>query len=1194
MSQLPPTGPTDQISRDATVLQRQGANPEKSVWVSASAGSGKTKVLTDRLLRLLMSGARPEHVLCLTFTEAAKTEMLERVSQRLADWAWRPEDWLRADLVALHGTAPAEAMVTRARSLFAQVVDAPIPPRVLTIHGFCQSLLRRFPMEAGIVPGFEVMDPLRAGAALATAREQVLRAASRAPTPEQISSQRMHDSAVSPDNLAAAIDTVSRHAAEITFESLLAEVIANRARLARHLGADGDTGGLMAALSGLLQLAPDTTPKSAALAAVQALDQPQLSRLVSRLAAGGEKAKNATKTVTALRDWLALPDDGARAAALDQYFGVWLTKGGSPRQKLVPRALQAGDPVLFDDVLAAQQHAGRIQARIAAATILEASGALFTLAAAVLRRYDADKRRQGWLDYDDLIAKAGVLLDRAESAAWVRYKLDGEINHVLVDEAQDTNPDQWRVIRALTAEFFAGDGTHRPGERSLFAVGDRKQSIFSFQRAEPRLFGTERDRVGAAATQVGAGWDAIALPISFRSTRTVLSVVDAVLAQPAAARGVLDPDETWAGHRVFRSGQAGRVELLPLIPARDPAASDDAPDPWSPRREANSGWNRAEVLGRRLAQLIAGWLEGGERLPARAGRAVRAGDIMILVRRRAPYAAPITNALKAAGIAVASADRVSLLSRIGVQDMVALLSFLALPGDDLALAGLLKSPLFGWDEDHVYTLCQDRARRWGSARVWGALRAMSAEDERAYKAQTYLADLLDRADFERPFDLLARVLGAPCPGDDISGRRALLGRLGADAVEPVDELLSMALAYERVAPPSLQGFLAWLSEAAPEVKREGVAGEDAVCILTVHGAKGLQAPIVILADAVIERTRAPTLLWGDELARLSQAAPMWVPKKELAVSGPAADARARVMARAEEENNRLLYVAMTRAEDRLYAAGVEPSGSLDSTWYGMIKVGLEQLGAVPLDAPYPYWSGTGLRLDDVQEAYARPFSEPDPPLPFSATEARPAWLDHPPPPEPDPSRPLSPSRPSTHEPAARSPLLGAKPTSGLLKGRLVHGLLAALPGLPPDRRLDTGARYLQRLGRALAPGEAEHLLARVLTILDDPTFKDVFGPDALEEVPITGVIGRYTVSGQIDRLILRDNEALIIDYKTNRPPPTVVDDVPQAYLRQLAAYRAVTRATGPLKTVRCALLWTETAHLMPVPATVLDAYEPAP
>jgi ATP-dependent helicase/nuclease subunit A len=1173
MSQQAAAGSTDQISRDATVLQRQGANPQKSVWVSASAGSGKTTVLTDRLLRLLISGTRSEQVLCLTFTEAAKTEMLERLSQRLADWAWRPADWLRADLATLRGTAPTDEMVMRARSLFAQVVDAPIPPRVLTIHGFCQSLLRRFSIEAGIVPGFDVQEPLRAAAALATAREQVLRAASREPA------------------LATAIDTVSRHATETTFESLLAEVIANRARLARHLGVDGSISELMAALSRLLGLAPDTTPRSAALAAVKALDQPHLSRLVSRLAAGGDRAKNATKVAMALRHWLALPDDSARADAIDQYYVVWLTKNGTPRQKLVPKALQQDDSALVDDVLAAQQHAGSIQARVAAATILVASGALFTLAAAVLRRYDADKRRQGWLDYDDLIVKAGALLDRAESAAWVRYKLDGEVNHVLVDEAQDTNPDQWRVIRALTAEFFAGDGTHLPGERSLFAVGDRKQSIFSFQRAEPRLFGTERERVGAAATAVGAGWDAIALPISFRSTRTVLSVVDAVLAQPAAARGVLDPDEGWAGHRVFRSGQAGRVELLPLIPARDPAASDDAPDPWSLRREADSGWNRAEVLGRRLAQLIAGWLDHGEQLPARAGRAVRAGDIMILVRRRAPYAAPITRALKAAGIAVASADRVSLLTRIGVQDMVALLSFLALPGDDLALAGLLKSPLFGWDEDRLYKVCHDRESRWGSARVWGALRAMAAEDERAEEAQIYLADLLDRADFERPFDLLARVLGVPCPGDDISGRRALLGRLGADAVEPVDELLSMALAYERVAPPSLQGFLAWLSEAAPEVKREGVAGEEAVRILTVHGAKGLQAPIVILADAVIERTRPPTLLWGDELAPSSQAVPMWVPKRELAGSGPAADALIRVMARAEEENNRLLYVAMTRAEDRLYAAGVEPSGRLDSTWYGVIKRGLEQLGAVPLDRPYDHWSGAGLRLDDVQEAYARPVSEPDPLLLLNAAEARPAWLDRPPPPEPDPSRPLSPSRPSTPEPAARSPLLYVKPTSGLLKGRLVHGLLAALPGLPPNRRLDIGARYLQRLGRELASGEAEHLLVGVLAILEDPTFKDVFGPDALEEVPITGIIGRYTVSGQIDRLILKDNEALIIDYKTNRPPPAVVDDVPSAYLRQLAAYRAVIRATGPLTAVRCALLWTETAHLMPIPDAVLDAYE---
>lgn len=1141
--------------------------------MEASAGSGKTKLLTDRVLRLLLAGVAPGRILCLTFTKAAAAEMATRLARALGGWATAPDDELARTLAALTGRLPRPEELVVARALFVRVLEQPGGMRISTIHAFAQSLLRAFPLEAGLAPQFAVVEEQDARSMLAREREAVLAAA--------------------PDR--AALENLARLVPPARFTEVVGTLAQDRGRLLRAVEHRQGVAGLEPALARRLGLTPGKTSEGALLRAACDIDAGPLLGIARLLGqSGNEKTdqRNAARMVA----WLTL-DLPSRAARWDEWKSIFLTEKNTVRARgLVTKDRRiAAD---YDRILTVMEEEGErvaeVQEARAAARVLGATIALLSIGAPVLQRYDAAKRRAGMLDYDDLIRGAERLLDDPGSA-WVLFKLDGGLDHVLLDEAQDSNADQWGIVRALTSEFFAGLGAREDG-RTIFAVGDEKQSIYRFQGADAEGFARERAHYAAAVPDAGQEFRPVALDVSFRSTTPVLALVDAVFAEGAARDGVVAEGDT-LHHFADRAGHAGQVELWPLLAAADAAE----PPPWAPPDAPVDAEGAPQRLAALLAQRIHHMI-GTETLPARVdtgraaeqpeGRRVRPGDILVLVRARARggFVPSLVRALKDLRIPVGGVDRMVLAEQIAVQDMLALADVLLLPEDDLSLAALLKSPLVGLDEDDLLALAQPR-----HGALWSALVAHRGAASRFGQVADWLAGLMARADLATPHALFAGVLGAPGPLDPRAGRARMLARLGPDAADPLDEFLNAALQHEGAHPPSLQGFVQQLRQGGAEVKREAEGAGDAVRIMTVHGAKGLQAPIVILPDTTAEPRDRTTLRWLDD------DLPAWVPHQDGFDAAALAQRRQQDQDADARERHRLLYVALTRAEDRVIVCGWQGGRSVpDESWYRLIENGFARLGGAteaPFD-PAAFGAPAGLfppeaMLRRFVAAQAAPPKPENPPRARVTAAALPDWARRPAPREAPEGAVAPSSLPGEDETPAAPPRHSDDPRGlRFRRGRLVHALLQHLPDHPAGERVAMARRFLARPGHDLDEAEREVVLAEVMALLENPLLDAALGPDSLAEAPLAGRVGDRLIAGQVDRLLVTPERVLVLDYKTNRPPPTAPEAVAPLYLRQMAAYRALLRAAFPGRRVECALVWTYGARVMALPDTLLDPHAP--
>ncbi len=1144
--------------------QRLASDPAASAFVAASAGAGKTKLLTDRILRLMLAATDPGKILCLTYTRAAAAEMAMRLNAVLADWVRLDDDALADALQRLGVRATAETRAA-ARRLFARVLELPGGMRISTIHAFCQSVLRRFPLEAGLSPHFRLIEDGDAAAALAASREAALAG---------IAGRAADEAAL--DHLAAFID-------ENGFSDLIERIGADSGRLAafHRLGPEGQIAALRRVF-GLAVADEDTLLAGAVLL-------PEEKKLRASLRAVAERGSPAVRErAMKMLKWLSLslPD---RAAEWPIWRDLFCNANGLPTapNRLVNDKLRAAEPGLADAVDAAQAHVLAIEDQRAALAQVAATAALVRLAGPVAAHYAAFKEEAGFLDYADLIDRTADLL-AAERVGWVLYKLDGGLDHLLIDEAQDTAPAQWRIVQALSGEFFAGDGA-RAARRTVFAVGDAKQSIYSFQGADPSALGPARDAWRDAVRQAGETWRDVPLDVSFRSTEPVLRLVDAVFADDEAQRGVVAKG-TALHHFAARRGAAGRVELWPLLGA----AAEDGTEP-----EVRPA---PERLAAALATWIAERLAQATPLPSRA-RVLRAGDILVLVRRRDGFSAALVRALKAKGVKIAGLDRLSLTEQPAVADLLTLCDVLLLPEDELSLAALLVSPLGGLSDESLMALAL--GRREG---LWPTLLARAGERPEWRAAADFLHALRARVDFTPPYTLLAEALGR------LGGRARLYARLGPEAAEPVDEFLAASRAYAATHPPSLQGFVHWLRGAGAEVKRAPEAAGDAVRIMTVHGAKGLQAPLVILPDTtrLPPPDRSPLFWTRDPLG--GGEVPLWSPRKAMRAN-LFSQAVLREKKLRQEEDNRLLYVALTRAEDWLVVCGWQGKRALsEASWYRLIARGMARLPGVA-EEPCPE---LGREDGMIRQFFATPQTAPAAPPDREATAApaplpafvgrAPDWRPPPPPSEPKLPQPLAPSRPEGVEdgppPAAVSPLVtfaeraaGRGKQAGIARGRLIHALLQHLPDLPPAARASAARDFLARPSHGLDAAAVAKLAGETLALLDHPILAPLFGPAGRAEVPITGCLatkaGGRVVGGLIDRLAVLPDHVLIADYKTNRAVPATMAATPRLYLRQLAAYRAVLAAIYPGREVVCALVWTAVGRVDILPAALLDPLTPA-
>ena len=1155
---------------DANRVQRLAADPEASVWVAASAGTGKTKALTDRVLSLLLVGTAPSRILCLTFTRAAAANMANRVNERLAAWARADDETLVEELTALTGKAPDTRRMTLARRLFADVLDAPGGLRIATIHAFCESVLKRFPVEAGLAPHFEVVDERAANELLQQARDEVLAQARSAENGDGRLAQ-----------LASALTRVAERINEAQLADLMAALAREHGRLAALLERTGGLDGLLAAVARGLNLKPGENEASvlSAACADSAFDRVGLTHVCAALAKGS--AADQKKGIDVAQFLEASVTD--RAKNLDDYRSVFLTKPGEIRATLATKAVIAALGVRAEVLTKEAERLVALAGRLKAVRLLEGTASVLTIGEALLAAYVRLKDARAALDYDDLILKMRALVSSPSAVQWVLFKLDRGLDHILVDEAQDTSSDQWAMVAALAEEFFTGEGAHS-GVRTVFAVGDAKQSIYSFQRADPEAFAAMRAHFEERAKAVRMTWRDLGLDVSFRSVAPVLDAVDAVFAKPEAADGVAEEGKI-VTHRSARLGEAGLVEVWPAVEAPETASAPS----WQPPVEAAAVSSPSARLAAQIADTISRWLSSKEIL-ASQGRPIRPGDVMILVRQRTGFMDQLVRALKERDVPVAGVDRMVLTDQLVVQDLMALARFVLLPDDNLTLAALLKGPLIGLDEDQLFAVAYGRPK---GGSLWSALKARAeAEPSGPFAdAERTLSAWLARADFVRPFELFARVLHAE------GGRARLLARLGMEADDPLSEFLALALAYEREAVPSLQGFIAWVEAGQAQIKRDlDSPVRDEVRVMTVHGAKGLQAPIVFLPDTMKVPGNDSPLTWieasGEDRGNQSfLRLPLWVPR--VVDADPVASReRAARQVRGTREYHRLLYVAMTRAEDRLYVGGFKSRKTAGGNWYDLVGAGLTEIAEKKTFSAGQGFEGTKLVLASEQNKPLKDKDRNRKPEFVIDDGTLPDWIRVPAAPETAVVRPLTPSRFALDEssgdvePAPISPL--AAGGDRFRRGIAVHRMLQLLPELPAARRGPRARALAVELG--FADADAEKLTQEVLGVLAHPGLASLFAPGSLSEVPFAGRLGDggAEIVGRLDRLAVTDKEVIVADYKTNRPVPRDGGAVAPIYLRQMALYRAALAHAFPGRNVRAILVYTDGPKVIELSTDVLD------
>ncbi|MFM9865146.1 MAG: double-strand break repair helicase AddA [Micropepsaceae bacterium] len=1113
--------------------QQLATDPWTSAWVSANAGSGKTHVLVDRIARLLLDGSPPDRLLCLTFTRAAAAEMSTRLFKRLGAWTLIPDDELVADLEALTGQDAGDLMIERARRLFAEALESPGGLRIQTIHAFCERLLKRFPLEAGVVPQFSVLDERATEELIDEAKDVVLRQAAST------------DAA-----LGDAIAALTAYAGEERFDVLMRGIAGERAWVEAFLERASPLEGSLKRSVGLDAAASERSILDEAMAA---LDPASLTRVAAALARGLKTDKARADVIRRF----AAERDGVW---FERFLSVFLTKEGDRRRTLATKGVIEAEPAAgelldqFGDVAEAARD------RLNALFVAEVSGYLLTVSQAMLRAYAGLKRRRAVLDYDDLIAHA-VALFSSPGASWILYKLDGGIDHILVDEAQDTSPRQWEIIKAIAEEFFAGKGAERRErvvQRTVFSVGDTKQSIMSFQGARPASFAETRFVIEQQA--FGAKVDFVRVPLvkSFRTAPRILQFVDDVFGDQAVRDGVLF-DEDDVRHEAVREDVAGLVELWPVVKPPDlpEAAMWDAP------QDRVAADHPAVTLAQTIAARIAGWIEGGEAVfdkQAKVLRPMTAGDIMVLVRRRNLLAEEIIRQLKRRSIPVAGADRLKLAEHIAVMDLMALGRFALMPRDDLTLATVLKSPLCGLDEDALFELAHGRAKR----SLWSVLRD-KAHDARFADALLFLDRVWDQADRLPPYEFYANVLG------EMGGWTKMLARLGPDAADPIEEFLNAALAFEQAHTPSLEAFLHAIENTQTEIKRDQDRGEGAVRVMTVHAAKGLEAPVVILPDTCT----TPRHGRHDKDLLDAEKVPLWKVKSE---RDDPVRARARTEGKDERmrEYRRLLYVALTRARDRLYVCGYNGRDRREpECWYDVVAAAMNRLDADQVP-------------DDAGEILCR-FGEipiPEQPRVAVATvvQTAPAWARTVAPRE----RPIERVEPSGALPAVRR--RGDGTGGGLERGRAIHKALERLASAPPERWSDiareTALEFIPDV--VLAQAAANEALA----VRRDLLLSYLFAPGSYGEVPLRGFVDwrgkTVDVAARLDRVVVRENDVLIVEYKTDRVVPKALTAIPSNYVAQLALYRLAVARMFPRQPVNCAILWTVEPRLGLLPSTLLQ------
>ena len=1129
--------------------QSSAVVPRDNIWLSASAGTGKTQVLTARVIRLLLENdVEPENLLCITFTKAGASEMADRINQLLATWVQMEGGALGIDLKAIGADYGPETR-KKARQLFAKVLDAPGGGiQILTIHSFCQSLLGSFPEEAGLVPGFKpvegreqrelldaalanlVIDAEARGDARIVANVQEL----SLNMGEEAALRFLHRTAASPDVMAAIPDDTGA-------------VI-----WARRLAGVDFTGRVEAMLEEAF--ADEQIPRAGLQSIIDANLLWCKNKADSR---GGKRA-------AVIHDWLSR-SPAERAKLLTEIHSCWSNKSGEPQ--VSSKGFTPTDDAYAAQALEMFQWTNQLLGVVARAQYADRLARALLVGKEFAAQYSNAKHAIGAVDFDDMIRRTAALLKHGQMADWVRFKLDRQIDHILVDEAQDTNAAQWEIIRKLSDDFYSGMGVNPDKTRTLFSVGDFKQAIYGFQGTAPERYEDAGRDFAQRIADSGSELNRLTLSQSFRSTGPILDFVNAVIEQAGPENFGVSGE---IAEHYSEKPNVGMVELLEPICAK-PKLSDEAAS-----AEDEEDWfsDEKRALAEKLADHVKALIESKPWLVSQ-NRPLEPGDIMFLLRSRGDMASMLVAQLHERNVPVAGIDRLRLLQPLVVQDLLAAIKFALQPNDDFSLACLLVSPIIGWSQETLlqYGYVGDR-----KASLWQHVR-----DRPELAADMFpLREILAMADFTTVYHFLEQILSGP-----IGARRKFTARLGSEVLVPIEEMLNSALQFEQQQGGGLQKFIAWFDRGDTEIKREGDSSSKEVRIMTVHGAKGLQAPVVILADVTSDPTKKPDQsveLLMDEGHRT----PL-LPIRKAERSGRLQEIVDMQKARELQEHRRLLYVAITRAEERLIMAGslgVSRKGEPPAeSWCALLQRGMTALGCEWEDDAR--WGRVMRHVGANGASLSSAESSVNPLGQANMSVGAPLWLFVPAPHEQRPPRPLVPSRVDDDD-------YGDAPATSAMRkaanrGKLIHALLERITD---QVSLEKAEQWLM----AQAPDhdiDLTQLVAEVRAIVRDTQWTAFFGPSARAEVPLVAVVGETVINGRIDRLLVEPGLVRAIDFKTGRQIPQDENGVPVPHLRQMAHYRAALQTIFPGSRVEVSLLFTHAPRFITLSDHILVPHNPA-
>lgn len=1046
------------------LLQIQASDPKFSTWVSASAGTGKTKILTDRVLRLLLQNAEFSKILCLTFTNAAAGEMKERIASSLSDWANTTPLELKEKLRSTLGRNCTKKELEQAQSLYGKYLNSDEKINVQTIHSFCQKLLKKFPLEAGISPSFAIIDEIKS--------YQILK---------QIKNELLSKNALLPIN-----DYLNSNFHEVIIDEIISEIVQNKIKFF------------------------NSNYKYECI-------KSESQEIIESMSSFSSLEWKNIASISLIQDIVGLNQTP------EQIKKFFLTDSGQKRKKIVPQKIIKTGSNLYSDLETIQDQVFILDQKEKTKQLELHSKLLSMLGSAILAEYEKYKSKKGLLDYDDLIIYSSKLLKASDAKEWVLYKLDGGIDHLLVDEAQDTSFNQWQIIEALIEEFYSGDSKEIKQERTVFVVGDEKQSIFSFQGADVSSFARMNSALKNRMQYGGKHFIDLQLEISYRSAKEILDGVHIVFDNICRKMPGLF-NENIKQLSAHRNKHSGSIEIWPLC-----SSEETSNDFWPISTIAETKTSQI-ILAETISSFIKEQLLSKRILPA-TGKEIAPNDFMILFRTRDELTNEVIHALKKDNIEVTGLDRISLCDNLAVMDLISVAKFVLNPCDDLNLCSLLKSPIFGLSEKEIYEISINRQEN----SVWKILQSNNKYSSLNKKLQNFI-DLYQVSHIGNFFQYIVDVLDY---------RRLLNSSCEPDSNDAIDELLYTCNNFYKQNNSSIQHFIFWIEEHDTSIKRNS-ADAGKVKIMTLHASKGLQSPFVILCDTTSVPTQTNRFQWHNENTLLSA-------KNSSSTPEYFKDIKKQEQSKAYAEYLRLLYVGMTRAEDHLIICGHQGKKTIpENCWYELIRSSLSEKSILN--------DNGNLIFGNMQQDICVTLSEKDQQnkIEFFSNKLSQETIK------------IKPKYISSH--THTSPLTKKDPMS---YGLIFHKILEDSLVVPNLNIMKT-----HPLIQTINVESKERMLKSIDKIINNQKFCNLIKEDFCTEIAIGTEDSGLTKIGRIDLMIIKNSEAIIIDYKSDINPPKDNKQIPKSYQKQLDFYKNTVQKIYPKKNIITMILWLENGELM--------------